>query len=76
MRLPRPDGLGVFLSGLFERPCQAGEASRSAGLFIGARQTPQGAEVLMMAPAEQDKFFNQERKRWAEVVEQTGIRID
>ena len=43
---------------------------------IRARLTVQGAEVVTMAPAEQDKFFNQERKRWAEVVEQTGIKLD
>jgi tripartite-type tricarboxylate transporter receptor subunit TctC len=43
---------------------------------IRARLTAQGAEVVTMAPAEQDKFFNQERKRWAEVVEQTGIKLD
>jgi tripartite-type tricarboxylate transporter receptor subunit TctC len=43
---------------------------------IRARLTVQGAEVVTMAAAEQDKFFNQERKRWAEVVEQTGIKLD
>jgi tripartite-type tricarboxylate transporter receptor subunit TctC len=43
---------------------------------IRARLTVQGAEVVTMAPAEQDRFFNQERKRWAEVVEQTGIKLD
>ena len=43
---------------------------------IRARLTAQGAEVVTLAPAEQDKFFNQERKRWAEVVEQTGIKLD
>ena len=43
---------------------------------IRARLTVQGAEVVTMAPVEQDKFFNQERKRWAEVVEQTGIKLD
>jgi tripartite-type tricarboxylate transporter receptor subunit TctC len=43
---------------------------------IRARLTVQGAEVVTMASAEQDKFFNQERKRWAEVVEQTGIKLD
>ena len=43
---------------------------------IRARLTVQGAEVVTMAPAEQDRFFNQERKRWVEVVEQTGIRLD
>jgi hypothetical protein len=29
-----------------------------------------------MAPAEQNRFFSQERKRRAEVVEQTGIKLD
>jgi len=43
---------------------------------IRARLTVQGAEVVTMAPTEQDKFFNQERKRWAEVVQQTGINLD
>jgi tripartite-type tricarboxylate transporter receptor subunit TctC len=43
---------------------------------IRARLTVQGAEVVTMTPAEQDKFFNQERKRWAEVVEQNGIKLD
>jgi tripartite-type tricarboxylate transporter receptor subunit TctC len=43
---------------------------------IRARLTVQGAEVVTMASAEQDRFFNQERKRWAEVVEQTGIKLD
>jgi tripartite-type tricarboxylate transporter receptor subunit TctC len=43
---------------------------------IRARLTVQGAEVVTMAPAEQDKFFNQERKRWAEVVEQNNIKLD
>jgi hypothetical protein len=38
--------------------------------------TAQGAEVVTMAPPEQDKFFNQERKRWAAVVQQTGIKLD
>jgi len=29
-----------------------------------------------MTPAEQDRFFEVERKRWAEVVEKAGIRLD
>ena len=43
---------------------------------IRARLTGQGAEVVTMAPAEQDRFFEVERKRWAEVVEKAGIRLD
>lgn len=43
---------------------------------IRAKLSGQGAEVVTMAPAEQDKFFNQERKRWAEVVTQAGIKLD
>jgi tripartite-type tricarboxylate transporter receptor subunit TctC len=43
---------------------------------IRARLTVQGAEVVTMSSAEQDRFFILERKRWAEVVEQTGIKLD
>ena len=43
---------------------------------IRARLSGQGAEVVTMTPAEQDQFFNQERKRWAEVVAQAGIKLD
>jgi tripartite-type tricarboxylate transporter receptor subunit TctC len=43
---------------------------------VRAKLTGQGAEVVTMAPAEQDHFFNQERKRWAEVVAQAGIKLD
>ena len=43
---------------------------------IRARLTGQGAEVVTMTPAEQDRFFEVERKRWAEVVEKAGIKLD
>lgn len=43
---------------------------------IRARLTVQGAEVVTMASAEQDRLFNPERKRWADVVQQTGIKLD
>lgn len=43
---------------------------------IRARLSGQGAEVVTMTPAEQDQFFNQERKRWDEVVAQAGIKLD
>ncbi|WP_332775734.1 Bug family tripartite tricarboxylate transporter substrate binding protein [Polaromonas sp.] len=43
---------------------------------IRAKLSGQGAEVVTMAPAEQDQFFKQERKRWAEVVAQAGIKLD
>ncbi|MGA0569141.1 Bug family tripartite tricarboxylate transporter substrate binding protein [Variovorax sp. VNK109] len=43
---------------------------------IRARLTGQGAEVVTMSPAEQDKFFVAERARWAEVVTQAQIKLD
>ena len=43
---------------------------------IRARLAGQGAEVVTMAPAEQDKFFQQERARWAQVVAQAQIKLD
>ncbi len=43
---------------------------------IRARLAGQGAEVVTMTSAEQDKFFNTERKRWAEVVAQANLKID
>lgn len=36
----------------------------------------QGAEVVTMAPGEQDRFFDQERKRWLAVVTQANIKLD
>lgn len=43
---------------------------------VRARLAGQGAEVVTMTPAEQDKFFEAERGRWAQVVAQAGIKID
>lgn len=43
---------------------------------IRSRLTVQGAEVVTMQPAEQDRFFDQERKRWGEVVAQANIKLD
>lgn len=43
---------------------------------IRARLAGQGAEVVTMAPAEQDRFFNAERARWAQVVAQAQIKLD
>jgi tripartite-type tricarboxylate transporter receptor subunit TctC len=43
---------------------------------IRTRLSGQGAEVATMSPAEQDNFFNQERKRWAAVVAAAGIKLD
>jgi tripartite-type tricarboxylate transporter receptor subunit TctC len=43
---------------------------------IRARLAGQGAEVVTMTPAEQDKFFQAERTRWAQVVAQGNIKID
>ena len=43
---------------------------------VRSRLTGQGAEVVTMLPAEQDRFFAQERKRWGAVVAQANIRLD
>lgn len=43
---------------------------------VRARLAGQGAEVVTMTPSEQDKFFNQERARWAQVVAQANIKLD
>jgi tripartite-type tricarboxylate transporter receptor subunit TctC len=43
---------------------------------VRARLAGQGAEVVTMTPAEQDKFFGAERDRWAKVVAQANIRIE
>ena len=43
---------------------------------VRARLAGQGAEVVTMTPGEQDKFFNQERTRWAGVVAQASIKLD
>jgi tripartite-type tricarboxylate transporter receptor subunit TctC len=43
---------------------------------IRARLAGQGAEVVTMAPAEQDRFFAAERTRWAGVVTQGNVKID
>jgi tripartite-type tricarboxylate transporter receptor subunit TctC len=43
---------------------------------VRARLAGQGAEVVTMTPAEQDKFFNDERARWAQVVAQAQIKLD
>jgi tripartite-type tricarboxylate transporter receptor subunit TctC len=43
---------------------------------IRAKLSGQGAEVVTMTPAEQDNFFNQERKRWAKVVADASIKLD
>ena len=43
---------------------------------VRARLAGQGAEVVTMTPAEQDRFFDAERKRWAAVVAQAGIKIE
>lgn len=41
-----------------------------------SRLSLQGAEVVTMSPAEQTRFFERERSRWATVVKQAGIRLD
>jgi tripartite-type tricarboxylate transporter receptor subunit TctC len=43
---------------------------------IRARLAGQGAEVVTMTSAEQDRFFNAERARWATVVSQAQIKLD
>ncbi|MCJ0762762.1 Bug family tripartite tricarboxylate transporter substrate binding protein [Variovorax terrae] len=43
---------------------------------IRSRLAGQGAEVVTMAPTEQDRFFGAERARWAQVVAQAQIRLD
>jgi tripartite-type tricarboxylate transporter receptor subunit TctC len=43
---------------------------------VRARLAGQGAEVVTMTPTEQDKFFSQERARWATVVTQANIKLD
>jgi tripartite-type tricarboxylate transporter receptor subunit TctC len=43
---------------------------------VRARLAGQGAEVVTMTPAEQDRFFNTERARWAQVVAQANIKLD
>ena len=43
---------------------------------IRARLAGQGAEVVTMTSREQDQFFEQERKRWAQVVSAGNIRAD
>jgi tripartite-type tricarboxylate transporter receptor subunit TctC len=43
---------------------------------IRARLAGQGAEVVTMTTAEQDRFFQTERARWAEVVAQAQIKLD
>ncbi|MEP6823947.1 MAG: tripartite tricarboxylate transporter substrate binding protein [Ramlibacter sp.] len=43
---------------------------------IRARLAGQGAEVVTMASAEQDRFFRAERERWAKTVAQAQIKLD
>ncbi|MFZ2387406.1 MAG: tripartite tricarboxylate transporter substrate binding protein [Polaromonas sp.] len=43
---------------------------------IRAKLAGQGAEVVTMTPAQQDEFFNRERKRWAKVVAEANIKLD
>ncbi|MEJ8840433.1 Bug family tripartite tricarboxylate transporter substrate binding protein [Ramlibacter sp. AN1133] len=43
---------------------------------VRGRLAGQGAEVVTMSPQEQDQFFAQERKRWAEVVNAANIRAE
>ena len=43
---------------------------------IRSRLAGQGAEVVTMAPAEEEQFFNKERARWAQLVKDANLRID
>ncbi|CAN5456920.1 tripartite tricarboxylate transporter substrate binding protein [soil metagenome] len=43
---------------------------------IRSKLSGQGAEVVTMTPPEQDRFFDQERKRWLAVVTQANIKLD
>jgi tripartite-type tricarboxylate transporter receptor subunit TctC len=43
---------------------------------VRARLAGQGAEVVTMTPAEDDQFFAQERKRWAQLVAAANIRAE
>ena len=43
---------------------------------IRSRLAGQGAEVVTMAPAEEEQFFGKERTRWAKVVADAGIKLD
>jgi tripartite-type tricarboxylate transporter receptor subunit TctC len=49
-------------------------AIRSAD--VRARLAGQGAEVVTMTAAEQDRFFEAERERWARVVAAANIRVE
>ncbi|VWX63882.1 Tripartite-type tricarboxylate transporter, receptor component TctC [Burkholderiales bacterium 8X] len=43
---------------------------------IRSRLAGQGAEVVTMAPSEQEAFFEKERARWAKVVDAAQIKLD
>ncbi|QET02270.1 tripartite tricarboxylate transporter substrate binding protein [Cupriavidus pauculus] len=43
---------------------------------IRAQLAGQGAEVVTMTPAETNKWFVTEEKRWAEVVKSSGVKLD
>jgi tripartite-type tricarboxylate transporter receptor subunit TctC len=46
------------------------------GADVRARLAGQGAEVVTFAPAEDDRFFEKERARWAKVVAAAGIKAE
>ncbi|MDD0808713.1 tripartite tricarboxylate transporter substrate binding protein [Curvibacter sp. RS43] len=43
---------------------------------IRSRLAGQGAEVVTMTPTEEEQFFNQERARWAKVVQAANVKLD
>ena len=43
---------------------------------VRERLVSQGAEVHTMSPAEFSTFFEKERKTWAKVVAEGGVKVD
>ena len=43
---------------------------------VRSRLTAQGAEVYTMSPTEFTQFYDRERKKWAEVVSQGGVKLE
>lgn len=42
---------------------------------VRSRLAGQGAEVVAMAPAQEEQFFSKERARWARLVQEANLRI-
>lgn len=43
---------------------------------ITAKLNEQGAEIVVMDPAQLNTFFEKERKRWAAIVASADIKLD